>query len=215
MPTLERTSIGTWYADNNPYRFTDPDGRQSNEGPVRSFGEFGDRLWSSIDAGIFHTAGQAIAADVAFGVGLATGDQHLQRVAIEGMRENVTASDGFEAAAMLVGPRGGRGTQGGLETRGYRPAPGERTVQGQVENATGNGNPTVGRGGQDLVRFRSTGHGSNTATATPQNVRNVAPDGRVFTGKGPDRSPTNRDMKELHRASTAQTGTHIRTRSGR
>ncbi|MFC3654566.1 RHS repeat-associated core domain-containing protein [Xanthomonas hyacinthi] len=95
------------YANNNPYRFTDPDGRQSNEGPVQSFGEFGDRLWSSVDSGIFHVTGQAIAADVAYGVGLATGNESLQNAALDGMRSNVTASDGVSAASMLVGPRGG------------------------------------------------------------------------------------------------------------
>ena len=52
----------------------------------------------------------------------------------------------------------------GLESRGYRPAPGERTIQGQVDAATQAGNPTVQRGGQDLFRLRSSGHGQAGAT---------------------------------------------------
>ncbi|UPT63820.1 MAG: RHS repeat-associated core domain-containing protein [Hyphomonadaceae bacterium JAD_PAG50586_4] len=102
----------------------------------------------------------------------------------------------------------------GLETRGYRPAPGERTVQGYVESAVAEagGNPTVIRGNQPLFRLRASGHGSGTATATPQNVRRVAPDGTVRYGKGPDRAVTNRDIRETYRARTGQTGSRIRTR---
>ncbi|VAW62716.1 hypothetical protein MNBD_GAMMA08-1242, partial [hydrothermal vent metagenome] len=103
----------------------------------------------------------------------------------------------------------------GLETRGVRPAPGERTIQGQVDAATQAGNPTVQRGGQDLFRLRSSGHGQTGATATPQNVRNVSPDGNAFTGKGPDRNVTPRDIRELHKAQTGQGTSTIRTRSGR
>lgn len=34
------------------------------------------------------------------------------------------------------------------------------------------------------------------AIATPQNVRRETPDGRVFTGKGPNRAVTPRDIRE-------------------
>ncbi len=103
----------------------------------------------------------------------------------------------------------------GLETRGYRPAPGEGTIQGQVDAATRAGNPTVQRGGQDLFRLRPSGHGQAGATVTPQNVRNVTPDGRVFTGKGPDSAVTPRDIRELYKGQTEYGTSSIRTRSGR
>lgn len=117
--------------------------------------------------------------------------------------------------AAVVGRYGARGVRGGLETRGYRPAPGERTIQGQVDAATVAGNPTIQRGGQDLVRLRSDGHGQVVATATSQNIRRVAPDGRVFRGKGPDREVTPRDIRELYNAQTRQGTSDLRTRSGR
>jgi len=102
----------------------------------------------------------------------------------------------------------------GLETRGVKPAVGERTVQGQVDAATQAGNPTIQRNGQDLFRLRSSGHGQTGATATPQNVRNVTPDGRVFTGKGADRAVTDEDIIELYKAQTKQGTSTTRTRSG-
>ena len=103
----------------------------------------------------------------------------------------------------------------GLETRGVRPASGTRTIQGQVDAATQAGNPTVQRGGQDLFRLRSSEHGQGGATATPQNVRNVTPDGKVFIGRGSDRAVTPRDIRELYKAQTGQGTSSIRTRSGR
>ncbi|WP_111641631.1 RHS repeat domain-containing protein [Marinimicrobium alkaliphilum] len=121
------------------------------------------------------------------------------------------------AATVATGTSRGNTTSGarGLETRGVRPAPGERTIQGQVDAATQAGNPTVQRGGQDLVRLRSRGHGQTEATATPQNARHVTPEGRVFTGKGPDRAVTPRDIRELYKAQTGQGTSTTRTRSGR
>ncbi len=102
----------------------------------------------------------------------------------------------------------------GLETRGIRPEPGTRTIQGQVDAATQAGNPTVQRGRRDLFRLRSSGHGQGGATATPQNVRNVVPDG-VHMGNGPDRAVTRRDIRELYKAQTGHGTSSIRTRSGR
>ncbi|MBF5054866.1 YD repeat-containing protein [Alcanivorax sp. 521-1] len=105
----------------------------------------------------------------------------------------------------------------GLETRGYRPKPGERTIQGQVDAATNNGvrNPTVQRGGQDLFRMRSGGHGRSGASVTPQNVRNVAPNNRIYMGKGPDRTVGSKDIRELYKAQTGHGTNTFRTKSGR
>ncbi len=108
-----------------------------------------------------------------------------------------------------------KGAGKGLETLSYKLQLGERTIQGQVDATTQTGNSTIQRGGQDLVRLRSGGHGQAGATATPQNVRNVALNGRVFTGKGADRAVTSRDIRELYKAKTGQRTSTIRTRSGR
>ena len=118
------------------------------------------------------------------------------------------------AAKVLVHNCGGGG---GLESRGYRPEPGERTVQGQVDRAVeqAGGNPTVQRGGQDLFRIRSSGHGSPTATATPQNIRRVTRDGRVFMGKGDDVPAGPREIRELYKAQTGHGTSRVRTRAGR
>jgi len=88
-------------------------------------------------------------------------------------------------------------------------------VDAYIESATATGNPTVQRGGRDLARFRSSGHGSSNATATPQNVRNTTPDGRTFYGKGPDRPVSARDIKELYKAQNGIGTNGIRKRSGK
>ncbi len=103
----------------------------------------------------------------------------------------------------------------GIEKRGVKPASGERTFQGQINSATTSGNPTVQRNGEDLVRLRADGHGQTEATATPQNVRNVAPNGKVFIGSGSDRAVTPRDIRELHKAKTEYGTSAIRTRKGK
>tara|TARA_A100001015_G_scaffold319638_1_gene443166 strand:+ start:983 stop:1570 length:588 start_codon:yes stop_codon:yes gene_type:complete len=107
-------------------------------------------------------------------------------------------------------------TVDGLSSRGYRPKPGERTIQGQVELATEKGNPTIVRGGRDLFRLRSSGHGSSSATTTPQNVMNITPDGGVFYVKAKKHRPVNvRDIKELYMAQTGHGISKIRTKSGK
>ena len=103
----------------------------------------------------------------------------------------------------------------GIEKRGVKPGPGERTFQGQINSATTSGNPTVQRNERDLVRLRSDGHGQTGATATPQNQRNVAPDGTVRFGRGPDRPVDQKDIRELHKAKTEQGTSTIRTRKGK
>lgn len=118
------------------------------------------------------------------------------------------------AKRSLALKRGSKATTG-LENRGHRPAPGERTIQGQVAAATKAGNPTIRRGGQDLFRLRSSGHGQVGASATPQNVRRQASNGRAFTGKGPDRPVNARDIRELFKAQIGHGTSTLRTRSGR
>ena len=102
----------------------------------------------------------------------------------------------------------------GLETKGVRPGPGERTIQGQIDAATAAGNPTVRRGNQELFRVRSNGHGSMEASTTPLNVRHVTPDGRVFYGKGPDTAVTPLHIRELYKSQTGHGTSTLRTRSG-
>jgi RHS repeat-associated protein len=107
----------------------------------------------------------------------------------------------------------------GIETRGYKPAPGERTFQGQVESARKQlgGNPTVQRGSptRDLVRLRSKGHGFPGASATPQNARNLSPDGKNWPGSGKNRAITKRDIRELHKGLTGHGTSTVRTLKGR
>lgn len=63
---------------------------------------------------------------------------------------------------------------------------------------------------------RSSGHGSSGPSVTPRNQRNVDPQGNVRYGNGPDRSATNKDMREIARDwSDPPTGSHIRARGGR
>lgn len=110
----------------------------------------------------------------------------------------VTTATKATSTASKIGKAGDKG----LATRGVKPSAGSRTAQGQVDDAVSKtrGNPTVTRGGQDLVRLRGSGHGKSGSTATPQNVTRTNPAGQKFTGKGPDRAVSNKDMKELHKA---------------
>jgi RHS repeat-associated protein len=105
----------------------------------------------------------------------------------------------------------------GLEGRGVTPPPGARTFVGQAKDAVARaaGNPTVTRGGQELFRLRSSGHGSTGPTVTPLNVRNVSPSGRAFFQRGPDRPLSQREMRELYKAEHAQGTSGARTRGGR
>ena len=193
-----------WYANNNPYKFKDPDGRY-----VESAIDVALIVADVADIssnGLNWTNGLSLAANaVGLAVPVGTGFGPAVRATSAAIDAGVNAN------------RTENAVRGGLETRGYRPAAGERTVQGQVDRAVAEagGNPTVQRGGQDLVRLRSSGHGSSGATATPQNVRNVTPDGRAFTGKGPDRPVSNRDVRELHKAREGQSTSEIRTRRGK
>ena len=216
----------------NPLRVVDPDGRSGEdvlnvlEGYSSQTLEAGDKHPSVPSRSVADvlpegapivTMGETFGALGATAVGAATGDAQLTQAGLEGLSERQQANTELAVTLMTMGRGSKAPTPKGLETRGYKPQPGERTIQGQVDTAVqqAGGNPTVQRGGQDLFRLRSQGHGSTGATATPQNVRNVTPDGRVFTGKGPDAPVTPRDIRELYKAQTEQGTSTLRTRSGR
>lgn len=105
------------------------------------------------------------------------------------------------------------GRSKGLHYRGERAVQGERTFQSQVAKAVKEGNPTVARGGKQLLRFREDGHGM-AASVQPRNVRNVSPSGEARLQKGPDRPVNRRDMKELYKMQTGQ-NQRMRDRRGR
>ncbi|WP_339782505.1 RHS repeat-associated core domain-containing protein [uncultured Marinobacter sp.] len=196
------------YASNNPYVYTDRDGRNA----VTAFGGLIVESISALRGNGFNGARVLGAlADGYNGEGAGFARSLYQDaesfVPIGAVAGALIKSAKLAKTAVTKGP--------GLETRGYKPQPGERTIQGQVDAATQAGNPTVQRGGQDLFRLRSSGHGKTGATATPQNVRNVTPNGRVFTGKGADRAVTPRNIRELHKAQTGQGTSTLRSRSGR
>lgn len=78
-----------WYGNNNPYRFTDPDGR------------FADTL---VDAAFtLYDAGRFLGAASAAAVGAATNDAALQAVGLEGMRETGVDLGGSVVSANIPG----------------------------------------------------------------------------------------------------------------
>jgi RHS repeat-associated protein len=90
------------YANNNPYRYVDPDGREPH--PIV------DMLFPRGD--IVRTVGEAWGANIAYAVGALQGNEALKNVAIEGMRENVSGRDAVQAAAMLLSGRSGAASKG-------------------------------------------------------------------------------------------------------
>ena len=85
------------YGNNNPYRFTDPDGREPH--PVI------DRLFPRGD--IVRAAGESIGALAAYAHGAISGNEALKAAALEGMRDNVSKGDAVNAASVLLSGRAG------------------------------------------------------------------------------------------------------------
>ena len=198
------------YAGNDPVNAVDPDGREAEaylEGWRRA--KIEQETGESVESQVLREEGP-IAAGLLKGLEVALIAADIAAFGPTG--------EGIAPAAGLRAVREGieQGIDKGLAGRGVRPSPGSRTIQGQVDDAVSQagGNPTVQRGGQDLVRMRSSGHGSGGATSTPQNIRNVSPDGTVRMGRGPDRATSNRDMRELYKARDGQGTSQVRTRNG-
>jgi RHS repeat-associated protein len=210
------------YADGNPISLNDPFGLCPCDGGgfmgYTSWSEYGNEAADSLGGVAIGLAEGLSGGVIGIDNGTVAQMNELQRTGYHiGLTTSVIGA--FIAPKATAPPRGGNpaAMRPGLETRGYRPAPGERMIQGQVDAAVqqAGGNPTVQRGGQDLFRLRSDGHGSTGATATPQNVRNVTPDGRVFVGKGPDAPVSPQQISELYKAQTGNGTSIIRTRVGR
>ncbi len=221
------------YVFNNPMLWTDPTGKDpcdtDGDGEIDAFcldeivvederpsyfGEWEYVSGSTFTAFLYAYYDELMGLEYEYARDQSSGDYYARQI-----MPHLIGADG-EVILLNQGepPVLGRGRLPGgrIYTRGFRPRAGTRTIQGQVDAAVHKmgGNPTVQRGGQDLFRLRSRGHGSNRATATPQNVRNISPEGRVFFGKGPDRSVTQRDIRELYKAQTGIGTSRIRTRSG-
>ncbi|WP_349257207.1 RHS repeat-associated core domain-containing protein [Vitreimonas sp.] len=207
------------YVRNDPLNLADPTGRESASFAV---GDYDPLNQTPEEAQRFTEQATALGSFVANalpGLGDLTGLGELAQNPSLGGGVAVVVGvlpGGDFARGPIRSAIGGAGDVG-LASRGYRPAPGERTVQGYVEStiAEAGGNPTVQRGGHDLFRLRASGHGSSSATATSQNVRRVAPDGTVRHQAGQDRPVSNRDIRETYRARDGQTGSRIRTRRDR
>jgi RHS repeat-associated protein len=92
------------YAANNPYKFTDPDGRNQALAYTQWWAGVKERVQTaaSMNSGIFHTAGTAIATDVAYLVGAATDNAALQNAAVDGFQESVGTRGAIEAVVGLA-----------------------------------------------------------------------------------------------------------------
>ncbi|MDY0002072.1 MAG: RHS repeat-associated core domain-containing protein, partial [Polyangia bacterium] len=157
----------------------------------------------------------------------------LGRPGFKGLSSGGGGTKGTRCSGLLMcamsaaGGSGGSGGSGagakpnaaggqGLQSRGYRPAPGERTIEGYIESVVrkrGGEVTAVRPSGAETVRVGPAGrHGIPGAHAHP-NYRNVAKDGTVRSGISGDARPvTRRDAVELYRSIIEGTA---RTKGGR
>ncbi|WP_223250374.1 RHS repeat-associated core domain-containing protein [Marilutibacter maris] len=152
------------YANSNPDKFTDPGGRQFRENvdpPSTGVPRF-DWLMNPSDGR--GSTGQLVGEQLVSEFSKPHGTENVVLYTVTAMSLGTgVALRGV--AGRVSANRSGNAVRGGLESRGYRPVPGERTIQGQVDSAvsTANGNPTIVRNGNDVVRLRSSGHGKQWA----------------------------------------------------
>ena len=94
--------------------------------------------------------------------------------------------------------------KGGLETRGYKPKPGERTIEGYVENSVknANGEITVIRpSGQETIRVGPGGRHRIAGPHTHPTYSNPIPNGSRRIGVSNSARPVNsKDASELYKA---------------
>lgn len=192
------------YAAGNPFKFTDPDGRcYTSTGECMSEQQFKE-AWRGEPSRVLN----AIGSPLGTAIDVANGD-------FSG------AIIGVALSRVPGGKQGAEAAQTGgavFKTLGVNPAKHERTFEGMIAKvkAAVGGNPTVSRNKTELSRYRTSGHKIDGPSVTPVNQRNVAPSGKVYRGPGDDRSPTNRDMRELAKGlADPPTGSHIRARGRR
>jgi RHS repeat-associated protein len=93
------------YVANGPLGVADPYGLSFDSWMNQNFPK-GD---------VFRVTGSAIAADTAYAVAVATGNQHLKESALAGMEQDISGQNGGEAAVyLMLSGRGGEGETGGL-----------------------------------------------------------------------------------------------------
>ncbi|MBS0499021.1 MAG: RHS repeat-associated core domain-containing protein, partial [Proteobacteria bacterium] len=143
-----------WYANNNPYRFTDPDGRDPQE------------------QDIFHVVGKAIATDVAYGVGVVTGNEALKNAAVDGWTENV----GWKNAAIAVIALDTGGKEG-------EPISMDMAVSRGVAHVGPEGTAIVTKGGN--VQFTSTKRTDSGDLVTKNARFDVNPSNQHVKNSGP------------------------------
>jgi RHS repeat-associated protein len=134
------------YVESNPMAYFDPLG-------------LAPPPFSSVipkENGVFTITGNALAGDIAYAVGTATGDQYLQQSALQGMQQDVSQSGGAEAVVGLLtyGDGGEDNSVGDLDSRvndvqsALDPIAQTRRTTAGLDTAQGQ--RIMGAGGRDL-----------------------------------------------------------------